>query len=877
MKLKSLLLLFFLLSQAVWAQDPSSWGQKGNDILLVGGKIMVSPGQTISKGNLHVVDGRIAAVGEQVTGPSRSRKIDVSGLVIHPGVIDPYVQADRVGLEEKERTAAPVTGSHPKSHDDFRVVDALELSSDVLSPFRKLGFVAVAVVPNKGILRGQAAVYRTGSPDQDSQLLVNPSVYSAVRFETLGWDALDGENYPLSLMGCVAFIRQTFLEAKWYSSARSVPGYAGSPPPYSPNLESLEEILDGKRLMVGEAANYLDTLRFLSLFQEIGVPRSAVVLSGQEWMELSWFKSASRVGERFILPLAFPADPKDGDGVSREQITLDVLRRWFAAPANARWLRALGFNFSLTTHGQRSIGDFPGHLQEALQAGLSHRDALASLTTEPAELLGIESDFGTLQAGKSASFVIRDGGPFSGRTVVREVWVEGVRYPDYDSIAKGIELEPKLVKTRPFVKDADYTQPPEILTYPYSPSSVLVKNATIWTQDSAGILRGADMLVQDGVIRALGKGLTAPAGAHVIDAKGYHVTPGLIDAHSHSAIQGMVNEPGANITAMVRTKDVIDPFDHDIYLQLASGVTTANILHGSANAIGGQSVTCKWRLGSAPSEMVFKSAPEGIKFALGENPKQSNWGDQHQTRYPQSRMGVIELIRGAFVSAQNYRRLKAEGKNPKPDLALEALLEVLDGERILHCHCYRQDEILALIRTAEEVGFKVDVFQHVLEGYKVADQIARHGAAASTFADWWAYKVEVEDAIPQNAALLAEAGVVVSVNSDSNDLARRLNTEAAKSIRYGGISEVEALNLITRNAAVQLGVVERTGTLTVGKDGDFVVWSDNPLKQNAVALETWIEGKGYFHWSLENDAVSRLTLERNRYLKLLTKNSEVKS
>jgi len=240
-------------------------------------------------------------------------------------------------------------------------------------------------------------------------------------------------------------------------------------------------------------------------------------------------------------------------------------------------------------------------------------------------------------------------------------------------------------------------------------------------------------------------------------------------------------------------------------------------------------------------------------------------------------MGVIELIRGAFVSAQNYRRLKAEGKNPKPDLALEALLEVLDGERILHCHCYRQDEILALIRTAEEVGFKVDVFQHVLEGYKVADQIARHGAAASTFADWWAYKVEVEDAIPQNAALLAEAGVVVSVNSDSNDLARRLNTEAAKSIRYGGISEVEALNLITRNAAVQLGVVERTGTLTVGKDGDFVVWSDNPLKQNAVALETWIEGKGYFHWSLENDAVSRLTLERNRYLKLLTKNSEVKS
>jgi imidazolonepropionase-like amidohydrolase len=316
-------------------------------------------------------------------------------------------------------------------------------------------------------------------------------------------------------------------------------------------------------------------------------------------------------------------------------------------------------------------------------------------------------------------------------------------------------------------------------------------------------------------------------------------------------------------------KDVLDPFDHDIYLQLASGVTAVNILHGSANAIGGQSITCKWRLGEPPDALVMGNAPEGIKFALGENPKQSNWGDEHQSRYPQSRMGVIELIRGAFVSARNYETLRAAGKNPKPDLVLDALVEVLAGKRLVHCHSYRQDEILALIRAADEIGFKVNVFQHVLEGYKVAKAMAEHGAAASTFADWWAYKVEVEDAIPFNASLMDEAGVNVSINSDSDDLARRLNTEAAKSIRYGGMTEEKALDMITKNPARQLGILDFTGTLTPGKDGDFVVWSGHPLTQEARVLETWIDGKRYFQRSQESSRVSALDKERRTYLAAL--------
>jgi imidazolonepropionase-like amidohydrolase len=875
MKLSYLILILFLLTQVGLAQDPSSWGQSRGDVLLTGAKLMVAPGQTVDKGNLHILNGRVAAIGPAAQGTAGSRKIDVSGLVIHAGFIDPYLDGAKVGLKKKAlEQGTPVSGKHPKIHDDLRVVDTLDLKDDAFSKYRKLGFVAVGVTPRVGILRGQSAVYKTGNQAVDSELLLRESAYSSVGFETGGWNDLKGDNYPLSMMGCVALIRQSFLDADWYRSARSVPGFVEQKPPFSGNSESLHQVATGQRLLVGEAGNYLQTLRFLNLFQEIGVPKSAVVLSGQEWQQLTWLKNTIRSSNSFILPIAFPEDPKSGDGVSKEQLTLEVLRNWFAAPANPRWLAAHGIKFSFTAHGQKDLKDFPKRVQEAIAAGLSAQDALAALTTEPARLLGLESDFGTLQVGKSASFVIRDGGPFSGETVIHEVWVDGVRYPDYNALAKGEKPKKEKVKVREFIKSASYSAPPTLVKPPFSPPSVLVKDVTLWTQDTGGVVKSADMLIQGGVIRAVGPSLSVPAGGHIVTGTGLHVTPGIVDAHSHTAVQGMVNEPGANITAMVRMKDVIDPFDHDIYLQLASGVTTVNILHGSANAIGGQSITCKWRLGSAPQDMVFQGVPEGIKFALGENPKQSNWGDKHQSRYPQSRMGVVELIRGAFVSARNYGKLKGQGKNPKPDLLLEALLEVLDGSRTVHCHSYRQDEILALIRAADEVGFKVNVFQHVLEGYKVADEIAKHGASASTFADWWAYKVEVEDAIPYNASLMAEAGVMVSINSDSDDLARRLNTEAAKSIRYGGMSEVDALNLITRNGADQLGALSKIGTLTQGKDADFVVWSQHPLTQGAVVLETWIDGKRYFQRALEPDRLAAQTAERERYLSMIKSKKE---
>ena len=335
------------------------------------------------------------------------------------------------------------------------------------------------------------------------------------------------------------------------------------------------------------------------------------------------------------------------------------------------------------------------------------------------------------------------------------------------------------------------------------------------------------------------------------NSKGIHITPGLIDAHSHAAILGAVNEPTLPSTAMVRIGDVVNSETKNISEQLAGGLTVANLLHGSANPIGGQNQIIKLRDGASPEAMKFEDAPQGIKFALGENVKQSNWGEKFTTRFPQSRTGVPTFYRNRFTAAQQYLKAwsdfkKNGGVPPRRDLELEAIGEIIEAKRLIHCHSYRQDEILAFLRVMESFNVRVATLQHVLEGYKVADEIAKHGAGASCFSDWWAYKFEVYDAIPHAGSLMRERGVLVSFNSDSSDLARRMNTEAAKAVKYGGTSEEEALKFVTINAAKQLGIDKRVGSLEPGKDADFVVWSGNPLDSRSVVLQTWIDGKKYF-------------------------------
>lgn len=390
------------------------------------------------------------------------------------------------------------------------------------------------------------------------------------------------------------------------------------------------------------------------------------------------------------------------------------------------------------------------------------------------------------------------------------------------------------------------------------PAVLLVKNATVWTSAAAGRLVGADVLVREGRIAAVGVNLSVPAGAVVIDAAGKHVTPGIIDAHSHTAVIGGVNEGTSSVTAEVRIGDVIDATDINLYRGLAGGVTAANILHGSANTIGGQNQVIKLRWGKDAEALKFEGAIPGIKFALGENVKQSNWGDQAITRYPQTRLGVEQILRDAFAAASAYRAAHEAWKKsarteagPRRDLQLDALVEILDKKRVVHIHSYRADEILMFARLSQELGFTVATFQHVLEGYKVADVMAAIGAGGSTFADWWAYKMEVIDAIPYNGALMHAAGVLTSFNSDSNELARRLNVDAAKAVKYGGLSETEALKFVTINPAIQLRIDARTGSLEVGKDADFVIWSGSPLSTFSRAEQTWIDGRRYF--DLETD------------------------
>lgn len=400
-------------------------------------------------------------------------------------------------------------------------------------------------------------------------------------------------------------------------------------------------------------------------------------------------------------------------------------------------------------------------------------------------------------------------------------------------------------------------------------TEVLIRNATVMTA-AKGTLENTDILIRNGKIARIGKGLSAAAGAQVIDATGKYVTPGIIDCHSHSMIDGSVNEFSYSVTSMTSVRDVLNPKDISIYRALAGGVTAANLLHGSANSIGGQSSSVKFKWGKPIEEFLIPDAPPGIKFAMGENPKRTHVQLQpgQTPRYPRTRMGVIETMRDAFLRAKDYRQAWAgfrAGKTrvrPRKDLELEPLVEILEGKRLVHAHGYRSDEHLNLMLLADEMGFKVATLQHGLEAYKIAPEIAKRSTGVSIFADSWSYKLEAYDSIPYNAAILWKAGVVVSINSDSDERMRRLNLDAAKVMKYGGVPEEEALKMITLNAAKQMGIDKRTGSIEVGKDADITIWTGHPFSVYSRVETTMIEGEIYFDRT--KDAQMREQLARER-------------
>jgi imidazolonepropionase-like amidohydrolase len=420
---------------------------------------------------------------------------------------------------------------------------------------------------------------------------------------------------------------------------------------------------------------------------------------------------------------------------------------------------------------------------------------------------------------------------------------------------------------------------------PLGAQTTVIRNATIMTV-TKGTLKGS-IVVKDGKIAEVGEKVMEPADAKIIDAGGQYVIPGIIDCHSHIAVDGGVNEGSVAVSSMVDIKDVINPEDIAIFRALAGGVTTANILHGSANPIGGQTLVLKMRWGKDARGLIFEGALPGIKFALGENPKRAGnpQGGRGATtveaRYPATRMGVEDTIRQAFNEAKAYKAewdaynaKVARGESlipPRKDLKLEPLKEILEGKRYIHAHCYRADEILMLMRVADDFGFKIRTLQHVLEGYKVAKEIAAHGAGASTFSDWWAFKVEAFDAIPYNAAIMQKYGVVVSMNSDDAELMRHLNTEAAKAMRYGGVSETEALAMVTLNPAKQLGIDNRVGSIEAGKDADLVVYDKYPLSDFAKVEKVLIDGNVYF--DRDQDVTGRAAKQAEKQ-KLLDKEKQ---
>ena len=415
--------------------------------------------------------------------------------------------------------------------------------------------------------------------------------------------------------------------------------------------------------------------------------------------------------------------------------------------------------------------------------------------------------------------------------------------------------------------------------------NVLIQGATVWTCEEEGILEEADVLISKGQILAVGRRIQAEQylGSEeytIINGRGKHITPGIIDEHSHIIIERGVNEGTQASSAEVWIGSSLNSEDVNMYRQLAGGVTCAQLLHGSANPIGGQSAIVKFRWGSLPNDLLYEHASPFIKFALGENVKQSNWGDMQTTRFPQTRMGVEQVFYDNFIRAReyglalfNYRQalrstrrrdiLAGNGPlEPRRDLELEALLQILNEERFITCHSYRQDEINMLMHVADSMGFRMNTFTHILEGYKVADKMKEHGVGGSTFSDWWAYKYEVKDAIPYNAAVLYDMGIITAINSDDAEMGRRLNQEAAKAVKYGRVPQEEALKMVTLNPAKLLRIDHKTGSIKEGKDADIVIWDDNPLSMNAQVVATYVEGRCLF--SLEKDLALREQIKSER-------------
>ena len=876
-----------------------------------GVRVEVGDGTVLDRATVVIENGTITAVAADAPVPPHARIIDGEGLTVFPGLIDAMGSLPQPGRSGGGPAAGGPAPGGPRRRPDAssplprgpedrpqttpwkRAADDLALDAEAVETWRKAGFTSVAARAGQGLFPGRLSLVRFGEPGADPEhQVVAPELAQMASFDTGGGFGA----YPGALMGKIAYLRQVLLDAGHYAAA--VASYEADPagwrrPDFDRTLAPLAATAAGNERILLPGSSAAEIERALRLGEEFGL--DSIIYGGQEAYRLAGELAAAGVPVLVDVdwPEALPERDRDPDA---DRPLRQILHERLA-PSTPVELAEAGAQFAFSSGGAKSADEFLAGVRRAVEGGLEPGRALTALTRDAAATYGLEDRIGTVAEGLAADLVLADGYPWLESVRIAAVFVDGRRYAvdgddgDDAGTAEGAEGEEggdaSETEGAEETAEAQEAAPPPLrlaelaeryeavagdsavpMTGPYRQDDVLaLVGGTVLTMAGETIENGT-VVVRDGRIAAVGRRVRPPRNAHVIDAAGRYVIPGIIDAHSHIAAEGGINEGSLAVTSMVRVADVVDPTDIGIYRALAGGVTTVNVLHGSANPIGGQNQVLKLRWGQDADGMRFDGAPPGIKFALGENPKRSRSFGQGPRRYPATRMGVLDVIRQAFTEAAEYRAAwarhrgaEAAGERSRPparDLELEALVEILEGRRLVHAHSYRADEILQLLRLAEELGFRIATLQHVLEGYRVADEIAAHGAGASTFSDWWAYKVEAYEAIPYNAALMTDRGVVVSINSDDAEEMRHLNHEAAKTVKWGGLSDEQALALVTINPAKQLRIDDRVGSIEVGKDADLVIYDGHPLSSYAVVQMTLVDGKVYFDRELDKIRRGRL-------------------
>ena len=971
--------------------------------------IVKDAGTTITNATMVVKDGKIVAVGSGLKIPAGAVEVDCKGKYIYPSFIDVYAdygipQPQRTGgggqfnpsqQPQLETATKGAYGWNQAIKSDAEAYRMFAVDDAKAKPLREAGFGTVLTHIKDGIARGTGAVVSLAS-EKENLVIIKERASAHYSFSK----GTSTQSYPGSMMGMIALLRQTYLDAQWYKNKPAAEGLNLS-------LKAWNETQDLPQIF--EAGDKWNNLRADRIGDEFGV--QYIIKAGQN--EYQRIKEMKGTNATFILPLNYPQAQDVEDPNDARFVSLQDMKHWEMAPANAAAFEKAGIPFCLTTADLRSVNQFWANLRKAMEYGLSENKVMEALTKTPAITLGIYDKVGSLEAGKLGNFLIANGPLFNEKTIILQNWVQGIKYTvkedaasvagtyaltvtsssgketytldvksasaitmyAKDTLNSKFSFDGKLVKisfapmprrqrpvmnpgqmpdsvrrtgggfpgrggsgmeqalpvtatrlsgvsngtewngtgtdslgnpltwTASLVKAAeaktDSVKKKDVpalgkIVYPFEPfgwdesqqpkqENILIRNATVWTNEKEGVLQNTDVLIKNGKIAAVGKNLTE-ATARVIDGTGKHVTAGIIDEHSHIAAAS-INEGGQSVTSEVRIADNLNPDDINIYRQLSGGVTTSHILHGSANVIGGQTQLIKLRWGANDDDLKLKGWPGQIKFALGENVKRSNFSiPGGNNRYPDTRMGVEQVLIDAFTRAKDYQqdwkeyntakeKLIKEKKStasllaPRRDLELEALVEILEKKRFITCHSYVQSEINGAMEVANKMGYTVNTFTHILEGYKVADKMKKHGSFASTFSDWWAYKMEVEDAIPYNAAIMQKVGLTVAINSDDAEMARRLNHEAAKIVKYGGVTEEEALKMVTLNPAIMLHVDDKVGSLKVGKDGDVVLWSDHPLSIYAKSLYTIVDGTIYFDRQKDEQLQKEIDMERLRLVR----------